>query len=193
MRHSIILAFTIMVSPPAAAQHGAAPARTPPAAARQFDFLIGQWELSIKPKATSLAARLHGAPRLVGVWKAWGALDGWGVEDELRIIDASGNPVSLVYALRAFDPSANAWNQNAYDVYRARFTPATARWADGEMVVTSRGKDPDGTSYLLRMRFHDIGATGFKVQQDRSRDDGKTWERGVLVIEATRLAATAPR
>ena len=42
-----------------------------PAEAKQFDFLLGQWELEVHPKVSSLAAMIHGTPKLVGTWKAW--------------------------------------------------------------------------------------------------------------------------
>src|SRR4051812_21554394 len=86
------------------AQHGATgsarPALTPAREAGQFDFLIGQWDLVVTPKANSLAAKIHGSPTFLGMWKAWRAVDGFGVEDELRIMDRSGNPSSLSHALR---------------------------------------------------------------------------------------------
>ena len=70
--------------PPTAlyAQHGGASPSiaTPPREATQFDFLIGQWDLVAKPAATTLAMRIHGAPRFVGSWKAWRAFDGFGIE-----------------------------------------------------------------------------------------------------------------
>ena len=71
----------------------AAPSTTAPAEARQFDFLVGQWELEVKPKVNAMIAMFHGTPKLAGSWKAWRALDGFGIEDEVRIVDASGNPM----------------------------------------------------------------------------------------------------
>lgn len=177
------------------AQHGssARPAVTAPAEAAQFDFLIGQWELEVKPKVGGLAAMIHGAPRLVGTWKAWRAFDGFGVDDELRIVDASGNPSSLTHAMRIYDRNAGHWKVTAVDVYRSRVTSATAQWQDGEMRLEGRGVDAEGKPYVTRTRYHDIGPDRFTLEQDRSTDDGQSWDEGVLVIEATRVAATASR
>jgi hypothetical protein len=197
MHHrTVVVSLILLLCLPAAAaaQHGsAAPSRTPPREATQFDFLVGQWELTVRPKATTLAARLHGAPRLLGVWKAWRAFDGWGIEDELRITDPSGNPMALTHAMRAYDAAARAWAQSTFDVYRGRFTSATAEWKGTEMLVTSRGADQDGRTYQARMRFYDITPTTFKVRQDRSLDEGKTWDEAVLTMEAKRVAAAAAR
>lgn len=179
------------------AQHKEERPRTPafaaPREAAQFDFLIGQWELVVRPKVSGLAARIHGSPRLLGTWKAWKSFDGFGIEDELRIIDASGNPSSLSHALRVFDPAAGRWTMTALDVYRSRFSTATAEWKNGEMVSTSSSTDSEGKPMLVRSRFYGMTPTSFRYQQDRSSDGGRTWNEGVLKIEAKRVAPAAAR
>ena len=120
-------------------------------------------------------------------------MKGWGVEDEMRIIDGSGNPISLAHTLRIFDPTARAWTVATLDVYRARLTQGTGEWRDGEMQLTARGTDVEGRAYMSRTRYYDIKANGFKFQQDRSLDGGRNWTEGTLRIEAKRVAAVAPR
>ncbi len=44
---------------------------------------------------------------------------------------------------------------------------------------------------MTRTRYYDITADAFRMQQDRSTDNGKTWEEGVLTIDAKRVAASA--
>lgn len=195
-RSMMTLVVLLVLPAPAFAQHGggAAPLiHTPPREATQFDFLIGQWELTVRPQVSSLAARIHGAPRLLGTWKAWRAFDGFGIEDELRIVDGSGNPMSLNHALRIYDATARRWSVTGLDVYRARVTTATAEWRDGQMSLTGQGTDAEGKAYVTRTRFSDITPTSFRMQQDRSMDDGRRWTEGVLKIEAKRVAAAAPR
>jgi len=197
MLRLITLSLLTLVLPCSAeAQHGAGASQTPtsaPAEARQHDFLIGQWELVVKVPPAGLAQRIHGVPKLVGTWKAWRAFDGFGLEDELRISDAAGNPLSLTHALRFYDRTARTWSITVLDVYRGRLTSATGEWKDGRMVQNGRGTDPEGKPALVRSRFHDITPTSFKWQQDRSSDNGKTWTEGTLRIEARRVAAAAPR
>ena len=190
---SLLLAF----APVARAQHGggapAMPSTTAPAEARQFDFLIGQWELEVTPKVSGLAAMIHGQPRLLGTWKGWRAFDGFGVEDELRIVDASGNPKSLSVNQRVYAEAEKQWKTATLDVYRARFTNASARFEGGEMKLSGQGVDAEGKAYQTRTRFFGIGKDAFKMQQDRSYDNGASWDEAVLAIDAKRVAATAPR
>jgi hypothetical protein len=61
------------------------------------------------------------------------------------------------------------------------------------MRIDASGTDADGRAFVSRSRFHDIGPSGFRFQQDRSYDDGRTWTEGHLRIVAKRVAAIAPR
>jgi hypothetical protein len=196
LRRRTIIALACLLAPASsAAQHGTGNQQAPaaPPEARQHDFLVGQWELVVKVPPAGLAQRIHGAPRLVGTWKAWRAFDGFGIEDELRITDAAGNPVSVSHAMRFYDRAARSWSLATLDVFRGKLTMATAEWKDDRMTQSSRGTDQEGKPVLFRSRFSAITPTSFRWQQDRSSDDGKTWTEGTLRIEAKRVAATAPR
>jgi hypothetical protein len=182
----LLLGLVLGQHPSAPRAAAGTPVHVAPPEAKQFDFLVGEWNVVARLKATGLAQRIHGAPRIAGTWNARRALDGWGIEDDLKLIDGSGNPLSLAHAVRVYDAAAKQWTQTSLDVYRGRFTPSTAEWRDGAMVVTSRGTDPEGRAFVARTRYYDISPTGFKFQQDRSYDDGRTWEEAVLRIEAKR-------
>jgi len=191
---SIALSLLVAVATPVAAQHGgSAPSNTAPREASQYDFLIGQWEIVAEPRLEGLAARIHGNPKFPGTWKAWRGLDGWGIEDEIRLTDGSGNPQALTHFLRSYDPEAQHWIVASLDIYHARLTSATCEWRNGEMHLESRGTDSDGKAFVSRGRFYEIGPDGFRFQQDRSYDDGHTWTEGFLRIRAKRVAATAAR
>ena len=175
-------------------QHGAQPSSSrPPREASQYDFLVGQWELTVTPKVSGLAARIHGVPKLRGTWSAWRALDGWGITDELRIVDASGNPQAYTHFVRVYDAGARRWSVASFDVYRQRVSQSAAQWQGDAMLSTGDGVDADGKPYATRTRVTRITPTAFRYQQDRSYDGGKTWDEGRLVIDAKRLAAVAPR
>src|SRR5258708_19772092 len=188
------LALTLIMSLPipGVAQHAPAEpvAAAAPAEANQFDFLLGQWELEVHPKVSGLAAMIHGTPRLVGTWKAWRAAHGVGIEDEMRIVDASGNPISLNRAHRVYGTAQGLWTITGHDVTRGRTSDARGKWQDGEMHVDGHFTDA-GDRILTRTRFYGITAVAFHMMQDRSTDNGQTWEKGSLSIDAKRVAATA--
>jgi len=191
-RHCFALVFALLAAPAFAQNTASAPSATEaPAQARQFDFLLGEWQLDVHPKVSGLVAMIHGAPKLVGTWKAWAAKDGDGVEDELRIVDASGNPMTLNRSRRSWSASQARWKVSADDAYHARHSESTAQLQNGEMRVDGRYVDADGKTVLTRTRYFDIGAAAFRMQQDRSTDDGQTWDEAVLTIDAKRTAATA--
>jgi hypothetical protein len=174
------------------AQHAVAPPIEAPAAeARQFDFLLGQFELEVTPKINSVVAMIHGTPKLVGTWRAWKVFDGRGIEDELRIVDANGNPVSMNRSMRIYIAAEQRWRITGADGYRGRVTDATARFRDGRMQTEGRTVEAQDKIMLTRSRFLDVGPNGFTLVQDRSDDGGKTWEEGSVTIKATRTAATA--
>lgn len=196
-RLPLALVASLVLSAPGVAQHAggsaARPSPTAPKEAEQFAFLIGQWDVTVTPKVAGLAAKIHGAPKLLGTWKAWRIVDGFGVEDELRIVDGSGNPNALSHALRLYSVSDAKWVITGVDAYRGKLSSSTGAFANNQMVVNGQGTDAEGKAYLTRTRFYDITPTAFKFQQDRSTDNGRTWDEGVLKIAAKRTAAAAAR
>lgn len=195
VRRFLCVTIPLLVgSAPLRAQHTASQTPSPGASSpelAQFDFLIGEWTLVVTPKVSGLATAIHGAPRLVGTWTASRAFDGRGIEDELRIMDRSGNPSALSHSLRVYDASSHHWVSASLDVFRTRANESVGEFKDAAMVATSRGVDADGKPSLNRSRFFEIKPAGFRYQQDRSSDDGRTWTEGVLKIDAKRLT-TAP-
>jgi hypothetical protein len=180
----------IAVGGPAFAE-SAAPVSHVAAQAGQFDFLLGQWQLTVQPKVNGLVAMIHGVPKMSGSWKAWRAFDGLGIEDELRVIDGSGNPVSLNHAMRVYAAAEDCWKISGLDVYRASFNSSTGHWRGGAMQIDGSGTDHDGKPYLSRTRYINIAADSFTMLQDRSFDNGKTWDEAVLTIDAKRTGKAA--
>ena len=194
-RKLLVVVAMLVVGKSARAQHGgggAAQSHTPPPEAAQYNFLIGQWDLVVKPAASGLAQKIHGTPKLVGTWKVWREFDGWGVEDELRITDASGNPINLNRTMRFYDATSKKWRSVGLDVYRSVVSNAIAEMRGDVMVSNSSGRDAEGAAYLSRAHYADITPSSFTFVQERSTDNGKTWDNS-LTIEAKRTASLAPR
>jgi hypothetical protein len=184
---ALVLSLALLLTGISHAQNAA------PVEAAQFDFLVGQWELEVVPKVGGLAAMIHGAPKLVGSWKAWRSFDGYGLDDELRILDASGNPVSLNHSQRVFDAKTRRWLVSGLDVYRMRFGSSSGVWQGGEMRLEGSGQNAEGKPALTRTRFFEITAERFKMRQDRSLDNGASWDEGTLTVVAKRVLRKAVR
>jgi len=185
---ALLLAFPFAAMAQSAAPAPATAASLASSETRQFDFLLGQWELVVHPKVSGLAALIHGAPKLIGTWKAWRT--GADIEDEILIVDGSGNPLSSNHSLRTWDAAQNRWRISGRDSSKGRTSEASGQWQGGEMHLDGQFTDAEGKT-LTRTRYYDIGSDSFQMSQDRSSDNGQTWEEGTLVIDAKRVAATA--
>lgn len=160
--------------------------------AKQFDFLLGQWEIEVHPKVNSLIALIHGTPKLAGTWVVHRTGDGGGIDDELRIVDGSGNPITSERAQRVYDAVKGRWKITGNDSAHARVSEATAQWLAGEMRIEGHYTDATGKQILTRSRYYDITTDSFHLQQDRSVDDGQNWDEGVVRIDARRVAIASP-
>jgi hypothetical protein len=161
-----------------------------PAESKQFDFLLGQWDVEAHPKISSLAAMIHGTPKLIGTWKAWRVSGTTDIEDELRVVDGSGNPISSNHTIRTYDPVQARWKISGRDVDKGRSSKSTAQLVGDEMHIEGRFTDSEGIT-LTRTRYYGISADSFHMTQDRSSDNGKTWDEGTLTIDAKRVAENA--
>lgn len=153
---------------------------------RQFDFLVGQWTVSGQAKASGLVALIHGAPRLAGSWKASRLADGQGIDDTLTLTDASGNPVSTVHFTRTFSRDDNCWKITSRTTHNGSAPPATGRWTGDEMLVMGSGVSPDGKRYRSRTHYAAITPVSFRMVQDRSYDDGHTWDAAAVTLDVHR-------
>lgn len=156
------------------------------APANGFDFLVGDWSLDVRVKVSGLAAWIHGTPKLVGTWNA--RRTDTGIDDELKIFDASGNPRTSLRSQRTWDAAAARWSITSADAYHARNGSATGRQEGDDMRVDGSHTDGDGKTTLTRTRYYAITRDAFRLRQDRSYDDGATWDEGALEIDAKRVA-----
>lgn len=194
MRPITCLLFALGLARPAVAQPATPqPPAAADAASHQLDFLLGEWKIEATPRINALAAKIHGTPRFPGTWKAWRALEGKGVTDELRLLDPSGNPRTTLLAIRVWDAGAGRWRLWAVDGGRATATVGEGTRDGASVTFTSSGTDDDGKVFRSRARFTDITPTTFSYRLDRSYDLGKTWTEGVVTITATRTAPPGTR
>jgi hypothetical protein len=77
-------------------------------------------------------------------------------------------------------------------VYRGVVSNSSSEMRGSAMVSNSSGRDADGKAYVSRARYTNITPDSFTFVQERSIDNGKTWDEN-LTIEAKRTASLAPR
>jgi hypothetical protein len=161
------------------------------ASASTYDFLIGDWELMVTPKVSSLAARIHGVPKLRGTWKASRNPDG-SIEDELRIFDDGGNPRAITRTVRRFSAAEKRWLLTSRDMIGKKDVQSIAGSSAGGkgIVAIHQAVDGSGAPYVARVRIENIGADHFTWFQDRSSDGGRSWASPQLTIEARRVPGT---
>ena len=132
----------------------------------QFEFWVGEWELSWP------AEQMGGAPgeRGTGRNKIARVLNGCVIEENFSVEDGSfrGHSVSV------FDASAGMWRQTWVDS-SAGYIVLTGRFQDGRMILSTEPRERDGQVAVNRMVFRDITGDSLRWDWQGSRDRGETW------------------
>jgi hypothetical protein len=142
-----------------------------------FDYLLGDWEF----KAVSKEYGPHG-----GYWSA-ARLDGEQILDEYRIVGDSGETYYLTTTIRAYNAVRDQWELIGMDASKGLHDFGTARRVGAEMHIEQRFGVMSDSPSLWRIRYYNIEPERFSWSADRSLDDGKTWEKEYLTIEARRI------
>ena len=146
-----------------AAVHASAPKE-----GAQFAFLVGQWEVTVMPKVSSLAAKIHGAAQ------ASRDLEGVARLRRLRHRGRAAHRRPLRQSERARRTRCElSMRRGALDADHARRLSRALHHrrrrivANGTMTLRSAGTDAEGKPVLQRARFFDITPTILQVP-DRS-------------------------
>ncbi len=158
--------------------------QAPIPASRQFDFLIGDWDVDatrLKPDGSVL----H---RYRATWTATYLNDGRMVMDDFRALAPDGRPISSYVTLRTYSEASARWEMSGL----AALQPAAAMewhgvWTGTEMLVDARGVTPSGKSIRTKIRFSNITRNGFAWESESSDDGGKTWTQTASLV-ATRVS-----
>lgn len=132
----------------------------------EFDFWVGEWELSWPAEQTGGASGARG----VGINRIERVLDGCVVEENFSFHDGSfrGHSVSV------FDSAAGIWRQTWVDS-AAGYIVLTGRFEDEKMILATEQKERDGELLMNRMVFREITPLSLKWDWQGSRDGGETW------------------
>jgi hypothetical protein len=181
MRHALLLLCAGLL---AAAPLPAQPQRTPEqirasfdAHKGDFDYLLGDWEF------TSVS-REHGPGR--GFWSAV-RLDEGQILDEYRVVGDTGETYYVTTTFRNYNAVLDRWELVGADAGTGLQDMGTARRVGAEMHIEQRFGVMSPEPSLWRIRYYDIQPDRFSWAADMSRDDGATWERDWLTIQARRI------
>lgn len=142
-----------------------------------FDYLLGDWEF------TSMS-RDYGPGR--GYWSAV-RLDEGQILDEYRVVGDTGETYYVTTTFRNYNAVLDRWELVGADAGIGLQDMGTARRVGNEMHIEQRFGVTSPEPSLWRIRYYDIRPDGFSWAADRSRDDGATWERDYLTIQARRI------
>lgn len=142
-----------------------------------FDYLLGDWEFTADHKELGKAR---------GYWSAV-RLDEGQILDEYRLVDEKGETFYVTSTLRNYNKVADRWELIGADAGFGLQDFGTARRVGSEMHIEQRFGVASGETSVLRIRYYDIQKDRFSWVADRSVDDGKTWVKDHLKIEARRI------
>lgn len=146
---------------------------------RQFDFIIGDWDVE--------ATKFKSDGSVLLAYKAqWVALhlnEGRIVMDEFKAFAPTGQQISSYVTLRTFSQATHRWEMTGL----AAFQPAANMewngvWKDGEMQLDAVGNNPQGKRIQTKIRFFNITPQSFAWDSKTSADDGATWVRTAALV-----------
>jgi hypothetical protein len=165
MRRVLRLACWLAAVAPAApsllAAQETAPTAAPKACAasehRQFDFWIGEWEVTTPRGAPAGRNRIESILDGCVLRESWAGAKG-----------GSGN------SYNAYDRQSGRWHQTWVD-NRGLVLRLDGSFADGKMVLSGDTRDSSGARVLNRITWQQTAPGAVRQLWETSRDGGRTW------------------
>ncbi len=131
---------------------------------QQFNFWLGDWELtSPGEKPGEILHHSNSIKRVLG-------------ECIIQENFQSGGESPLIgMSVSVFDPVSGKWKQTWVD-NDGSYLDFVGEFKDGEMILSRHATKADGTSSLQRMVWKNISANELDWSWEKSNDSGKTWE-----------------
>ena len=184
---------TLLLAAALAAAGGQTPAKKTPQQLQalheqhkgDFDYLLGDWEFVADNKQ-------YGKSN--GRWSAVKTATGQ-ILDEYRLVDDKGATFYVTATIRNYDAVHDRWELIGMDDRNGLQDFGTARKVGQEMHIEQKFGVSGGSPTIMRIRYYNIKPDSFSWAGDQSTDNGKTWVKDHIRIEAKRIgpARTLPQ
>lgn len=134
--------------------------------ARQFDFWIGEWELTWPGGQGGTPEGLQG--RGVNVIRP--ILEGCVIEENFSTAD--GSFVGKSWSV--YNPKKDSWQQTWVDK-TGNYLLFSGEFKDGKMTLRTAPYQRDGKQFISRMVFENITENSLEWKWQRTEDNGETW------------------
>ncbi|MBI1890590.1 MAG: hypothetical protein HYS18_08090 [Burkholderiales bacterium] len=151
----------------------------PPEESRQFDFLIGDWDVigsRYKENGDVLM-------QYMAMWSARYLNQGRIVMDDFKAYAPTGQEISSMVTLRTYCETTRRWEITGLAAHQPAWNAEWhGQWLDGEMLLDACGKASSGVVVKNRIRFFDIEEKQFRWESRMSFDEGKTWIKSASLV-----------
>jgi hypothetical protein len=142
--------------------------------AKQFDFLIGEWNV----EATRYKEDGTPAFTYLASWNAMQLNGGRMVMDDFKALGPTGEPVSSFVTLRTYSEVTKRWEIVGLQALQPALpTEWYGTCEDGEMLLDAIATLPNGHRVQTKIRFFEIAPKSFSWESSMSLDDGDTWRK----------------
>ena len=150
-----------------------------------FDYLLGDWQFTADNKQ-------YGKSN--GRWSAVRLATGQ-ILDEYRLVDDKGATFYVTATIRNYDVAHDRWELIGMDDRNGLQDFGAAQRMGPEMRIEQKFGVSSGSPTIMRIRYYNITANSFSWAGDQSTDNGKTWVKDHIRIEAKRIgpARTLPQ
>jgi len=142
-----------------------------------FDYLLGDWEFTADNKQ-------YGKSK--GRWSAVRLATGQ-ILDEYRLVGEKGETFYVTSTIRNYDAVHDRWELIGMDDRNGLQDFGTAQRVGQEMHIEQKFGVSGGSPTIMRIRYYNIQPNSFSWAGDQSADNGKTWVKDQLRIEAKRI------
>ena len=154
-----LLAMTLMAATVVNAQDDAPKGPCELPEMRQFDFWIGEWDLTWDD--TSKGLNIITAE-----------LDNCVIEENFKTL---GEQPFVGHSVSTYNKRKGKWQQTWVDNSGA-YLDFVGEFAGGKMTLSRTAVDTSGNEFLQRMVWHNIKENALDWKWEKSTDDGTTWQ-----------------